>query len=254
MTLHCRNLSYFVEQRPLFQKLSVDFPQAKLTAILGPNGSGKSTLLALLAGIGRRQEGDIFLNDRHIDTLPLRFRARQMAYLPQQSEVYINLQVEELVLLGRAPYRWLSPSWKEEDHIIARKSLELVGLEEYLERRIHSLSGGERQRAMLARMLATEAEILLLDEAITALDIHHSLAFLKLCKKLCIEEKKTILLSIHQLELALRYCDYTLLLGAPNKNYYLYGPAKKTASIENLSQIFQVNVQKKAGNIFFNLE
>ncbi len=258
MGLNCENLDYTIGNRLLFEQLSADFPHAKLTGVIGPNGAGKSTLLSILAGIRKRQSGQVILDGQLIDNVALNWRAKRLAYLPQQNHVYAELRVIDLVLLGRAPHRYLSVLWKQEDYQIAEDSLETVGLrgDKYGRRYLHSLSGGERQRVMLARMLATQADIFLLDEPTTALDIHNSLAFLELCRSLCSDSRskaRTIVLSLHQLELAYRYCDFTLLLGLQDAPHYLYGPTVEVASVENLSRVFKVKAKKTKQNIFFYL-
>ena len=257
MSLDCENLGYRVGERQLFQDLSANFVSGKLTGIIGPNGSGKSTLLSLLAGVRSKQTGEIICNGKAIASMSLSWRAQHLSYLPQQSHVYADLRVIDLVLLGRAPYRRLSPLCAKEDRQIAQASLDRVGLpsEKYSQRYLYSLSGGERQKTMLARMLATQTELFLLDEPTTALDIHNSLAFLELCRKLCTNERKkgcTIILSLHQIELAYRYCDFILLLGTPEPPYYLYGQTAKVATVKNISQVFQVKVSKIKQNIFFH--
>ena len=257
MIFQCRNLSYTVPKRPLFTKLCADFPSGKLTGIIGPNGSGKTTLLSLLAGIKKPIEGQVLLysraeKKREIGSLSLKERARRIAYLPQNNRLHTDLTVLELVLLGRAPYQGLVFLQNKQDCELAMDCLEAVGLPYYSERLLWSLSAGEFQRVMLARLLASQTDILLLDEAVTALDIHYSLEFMELCRRLC-RKKKTIVLVIHQLETAFRYCDYILMLGVQKNGsaHYLGGPTKEVMRPKNLDEVFRVKTKQNKDGLSF---
>ncbi|MDH5718692.1 MAG: ABC transporter ATP-binding protein [Spirochaetia bacterium] len=238
MKFSCVNLEHTVFNRTLFQKLSAVFPENSLTGIIGPNGSGKTTLLKYLAGITKPIKGNVYINNKDIHTFNNRERAKKNSYLPQNTFISYDLSVLEIVLLGRAAHQKYFSLWSDVDKKIARECLKAVQLDGFENREIKSLSGGEFQRVMLARMLAGQTENLLLDEAITALDIKHSLAFLELCKKLC-ENGKRIVLVIHQLELAYRYCDNILLLGLKNGKS-LFGETKKIMTKKNLTLAFEV--------------
>ncbi len=245
------NLSHQIEGRTLFTELSVELEPGKLHGIIGPNGCGKSTLLRLLAGIDKPQSGTVLLQNRELQSFSARERAQQLAYLPQQNNIYHDLTAREVVLLGRAPYQNIFSLWNDQDRRIAEDCLNQVGLAEESGRFINSLSGGEFQRVMLARMLATEANILLLDEAITALDINHSLVFLDMCRDLC-AQGKTVIIVMHQLELAHRYCDDTLLLGIDQQGSYIHGPTGQVMNSKNLGRAFNVSVKKSGQTMIFN--
>ncbi len=258
MKLSCFDLSYSVGQgrgqvRKLFSELSIQIETSRLTGMIGPNGSGKSSLLRLLLALSPLQDGKVMLDGMELRQMKLRERSKKLAYLPQNYRIPYDLCAFDVALLGRAPYgAFFGPKNKEKDRKIVQKSLAMVGLLGYERRYLSSLSGGELQRVMLARMLATEAPLLFIDEAITALDIGHSLAFLELCAFLCRKQGKGIVLSIHQLDLAWRYCDMILLLGAPNSRSWLYGRRKEVMQKENLEAVFQVKVEEKRGELYFS--
>ncbi len=259
MMLCCQSLSYAVSDRILFSNLSINFPPKKIIGIIGTNGSGKSTLLLLLAGIKKTQKGQVLLHSfcapkktTNIEKLSLKERAQHIAYLPQKNLISADMTALEVVLLGRAPYQNFAYLWSKEDYEIAKEALHAVSLSHCADRWMRSLSGGEFQRVMLARLLASQTEILLLDEAITALDIHHSLEFMELCLRLC-ENQKTIILVIHQLEIAFRYCNYAVLLGTQKNEIEssLHGPTKKVMQAKNLENFFHVKTVENKGMLHF---
>lgn len=253
MILSTRGLGARVEGPPprwLFRQLSLDICRGEVWALVGPNGSGKSTLLRCLAGLRSAEEGEIRLGDRPLSAVPRTNRATRVAYLPQTTDLYHDLVVRRLVMLGRAPHlpRWRGPSAQDEmrvDEALARvQATDLAG------RRVSTLSGGERQRVMLARLLATGAELLLLDEPTTALDIGHALSFLELCRRLA-AEGAALVLALHQLQLTRRYADQAVCLGAGPGGQHHRGHADEVLTPPILGEVFGVEVTEHDGELSF---
>ncbi len=181
-------------------------------AILGRNGAGKTTLLHTLAGLRRPDSGAVRLGGKPVETLPRRRIARQVGVLLQDHLDAFPASVMETVLIGRHPYlgalQWEGP----EDYALARAALLAVGLDEMENRNVATLSGGERRRLGIATLLTQDPALWLLDEPTNHLDVHQQIRILDLLQSRSQAEQKTLLLVMHDLNLALRYCDRFLLL------------------------------------------
>jgi iron complex transport system ATP-binding protein len=229
-------------RRWLYRELDLSFAAGTVTAVVGPNGSGKSTFLRDLAGLNAPDEGLVRLGEALVFDMTPREKARRIAYLPQITPLYHDLRVDELVMLGRAPHlgRFVMPG--ERDHFLVDAALDTVGLRGLARRGVFSLSGGEYQRVMLARMLATDAPVLLLDEPTAALDIGHALAFLELCRKLA-GEGRSLAVAMHDLELARRYADAAVCLRNEPGGCTDVGAAAEVLTPEVLAPVFGVTIQ-----------
>ena len=172
------------------------------TAIVGPNGAGKSTLLRTLAGLQRLDAGQVRLNDRPLQDWPDRERARLIAWLAQQGEATGELTVREVVHLGRLPHLGLFTAPGVEDERIVQQTMVDAECDAWQERRLHELSGGERQRVLLARALAVQAPLLLLDEPTTHLDPPHQVALVRLVQRQ-VRAGIAVVSVLHDLSLAL---------------------------------------------------
>jgi iron complex transport system ATP-binding protein len=172
------------------------------TAIVGPNGAGKTTLLRALAGLLPTSGGRVLLQGRPLSDWPARQRAQQLTWLAQQGEAGMELTVLETVLLGRLPQRGLLATPEASDRAAAERALALAECGAWRERRLMELSGGERQRVLLARALATEAPVLLLDEPSTHLDPQHQRGIARLLRTLA-DSGRTVVSVLHDLPLAL---------------------------------------------------
>ncbi len=237
--------------RWLFRQLELHVEPGQVWALVGPNGSGKSTLLRCLAGLSTPNTGTVLLDERPLEQLARRYRATQIAYLPQLTPLYHDMHVRQLVLLGRAPHRsrWRAPDELDERRV--NEALERVHAEELAGRRISTLSGGERQRVMLARLLATDASLLLLDEPTTALDIGHALQLLALCKALA-AEGTAVILAMHELDLARRVADRAVCLGAGPDGAHHVGLAQQVLTADILGEVFGVQVREHDGGLSFH--
>lgn len=192
--------------------LNVVLSAGQCWAVLGRNGSGKTTLLHTLAGLRSPQRGRVELNGKSLPTQPRRLLARRLGLLPQDSHDPFPATVLETALLGRhphcSPWSWETPN----DRAIACKALADVGLDHLAAREVATLSGGERRRLALATLLTQDPDVLLLDEPTNHLDLHHQIALLNLLARLARERHKTVVMVLHDVNLAARYADRCLLL------------------------------------------
>ncbi len=193
---------------PVLHRVSVQF-DAGWTAIVGPNGAGKSTLLRALAGLVPSTAGTVTLDGRALNAWTARERGQRMAWLAQQGETTGELTVRDVVRLGRLPHRGLFEALTPADEAIVDDAMQLCECSAWQHRRLNELSGGERQRALLARALAVQAPVLLLDEPTTHLDPPHQVAVVRLLRRLA--RTHTVVTVLHDLPLALQ-ADRLLLM------------------------------------------
>ncbi len=192
--------------------ISLSIEPGQCWAIVGPNGAGKSTLLRLMAGLLRPTNGRIAWRHRRMFLLQARDRARQIAYLPQQSPNDLDLSVGEVVLMGRYPFRSLGLFESAEDYGIARHAMEVTETLVFSDRPLVTLSGGERQRVHLAAALAQQPRLLLLDEPTTSLDIQHQLVVFRILRESTLRDHLTVVAVTHDVNLAMQFCTDVLLL------------------------------------------
>ncbi len=181
------------------------------TAVVGPNGAGKSTLLRAVAGLVRH-DGTVLLDGREVRALSPRVRATEIGYAPQVPVLPEGATVVEYVMLGRTPHRPLLAGPRAHDHAVVAQALERLDLATLARRPLRTLSGGERQRAVLARALAQEPRLLLLDEPTAALDLGHAQQVLDLVDQLRREDGLTVISTLHDLTLAGQYAERIVLL------------------------------------------
>jgi len=193
--------------------VSCDVGPGEVLALAGPNGSGKSTLVALLDGLLSPVSGRVLLDERPLDELPRKEIARAVGYVAQSSQFHFPLTVLEYVLQGRFAHGHLLGFESDADLDAAHRALEMTETEVFAERHLHELSGGERQRVMLARSLAQEPRVLLLDEPTANLDIAHQVRMLDLVRSLAHGRKMAVAVVTHDLNLAAEFADRLVVLG-----------------------------------------
>ncbi len=205
MKLLVENLTFAYRRgTPVLRELNLEIAPGKVTGLFGPNGSGKSTLLQCLTGTLRPQTGVVWCGDQRVDSLAPREVARLIAVVPQDTPRGVPLTAREMVALGRF-------AWGDEDATLIPASLARVNAMELATRPFDELSGGERQRVVIARALAQQTPVLLLDEPATHLDVAHQLEVYRLARALALEGN-TVLMVCHDLVLAPMFVDHIVLL------------------------------------------
>jgi iron-chelate-transporting ATPase len=207
-------VGFDVPGRTLLQPLSLALSGGGVCGLIGHNGSGKTTLLRLLARQAAPSRGTLRFMGRDLADWPGRTLARSLAYLPQNPPLAPGLLVRELVALGRYPWHGALGRVDDRDRAAVRGAMARTGITPLAEREVSSLSGGERQRSWIAMCLAQEAGCLLLDEPISALDVAHQMEVLKLLAELNRAHGIGVVVVLHDLNLAARYCDELLALRA----------------------------------------
>lgn len=240
--LEARTVTIAYGGQPVVSDVSLKLSPAEIVAILGPNGAGKSTLLRALNGALIPKLGEVLLDGMRLSRYPRRVISRNIAVVAQEGDVRFPVTVLEFVLGGRYACA-TSGSWgweTEEDLSIAREVLSETELEALDARMMNELSGGERQRAVLARALATEARILLLDEPTANLDLAHQAALLGLVRRRCDQRSVAAVVVTHDLNLAAEFADYVLLMRDGNR--IAYGRPDEVLTPDLLQRVFDLRI------------
>ena len=223
----------------ILSNISLEVKPGCFLGILGPNGSGKTTLLKSISRVLKPHGGSILIDKEDIYTLKPKQVAQKMAVVPQYNNVGFNFSAMDVVLMGRNPHLGDFQMETAKDVEIARKSMELTNTWNLANRPINELSGGEAQRVIIARALAQEPKILLLDEPMSHLDIINQIELMDLVKDLCTKKGLAVIAVIHDLNMASRYCDTILLL--KEGTVYALGPVNEVMTTENIQNVFGVD-------------
>ncbi len=232
-----QDLSYEIEGNLLLDGVTMHADRGQLVGLIGPNGAGKSTLLRTISGILRNRDGSVQLDGTDIRDLSAREVATVLALVPQIAPYTYGFTSIELVLMGRYPHLGRFQIEGREDDRIAREAMRLTEIEEFADRTLDTLSGGERQRVFVARALAQQPSILLMDEPTANLDVLHQLKVLDLVRQL-VNDGLTAVAAIHDLNMAARYSDRLVLL---NRGRVLAeGPPDEVLTPETIETAFGV--------------
>lgn len=210
-SLSVEGLTYTIQRKKLLDNVSLRAGQGELVGVIGPNGAGKSTLLRAVAGVIEPSDGERQLGGRRFEEIPSRERARAVALVPQVAPMAHGFTCLELVLMGRYPHMGRFQIEGASDENIARQAMRLTDTEQFADRTLETLSGGERQRVFIARALAQQPRVLLLDEPTSNLDILHQLRVLGLIRE-WVANGATAIAAVHDLNMAARHCDFLVLL------------------------------------------
>ena len=209
-----RDLAVHIGSTAILHNISLAFNEGQVTALLGHNGSGKSTLLKTLARQIPASAGEVRLEGEAAKSLGARAFARIVGYLPQHPPGTDGLTVRELIALGRYPWRGPLGRYSDADYALIDQAIADTDLKPFQHRSVDTLSGGERQRAWIAMLLAQQTRCLLLDEPISALDVKHQVETLRLVQRLASQRELTVIVVLHDVDLASRFCDRLVALKA----------------------------------------
>ena len=238
--LEAQRISILFGQRTVLNEASFGLETGEIIALLGPNGAGKTTLIRALNRTLPVAHGEIRLDGKRLAELSRREIAKRIAVVAQENETKFPITVLEFVLSGRFVHGGAFGWESESDIQIARRSLGDCDLSEFADRFMNELSGGERQRVVLARALATGANILLLDEPTANLDLAHQALMFRLVRERCREKGASAIVITHDLNLAAEFADRVLLLSGGR--VLTAGPPAEVLTVENISSVFAVDV------------
>ena len=236
--MEIKNVAYHYKGGPqVLKDVSFSLEPGRFLAILGNNGAGKSTLLKCFNHILKPDAGAVLLDGENLLSMSAREVAKRVAFV-SQSVPSTQMTVHDVVMLGRRPYmKW---GFTEEDHAIVHDAMHRLDVEDMRGRFLNQLSGGEKQKVMLARALAQQPKVLLLDEPTSALDIQNQYQVLSLVRSICHKDQLTAIVVIHDLNLALRFCDRFLLL--KDGEVFCYGD-RSVLDGEALRQVYGVQAK-----------
>lgn len=240
------------EKRNLLHDFSLEVQKGEMVALIGANGTGKSSLLRVLSGLQKPTSGKVFWDEKNLETIELSSRPRYLSNLFSNYARVDGFSVFDLVSLGRQPYTGLFGNLKPDDIKITSESLEKVGMSAFAKSAIGNLSDGEFRKVMLAKMLAQNAPVMILDEPTTHLDLPSSIEFLKLLKQLARDEQKSILLSSHNISVVFKMVDKIVLLDESGS--YISGTPKEVANHELMCNFLKTpEVRFENENLIFDL-
>ena len=234
MELETRQVSVTLSRKEIVKQASLQVKQREFVALLGPNGSGKTTLLKSIYRVLKPSHGAILIDGGDINSLSHRETARRMGVVSQFNNLNFDFTVEEMVLMGRAPHKKAFDRDTEEDYRIVEDALRRVEMLDFRDRSFLTLSGGEKQRIILARALAQQVEMLILDEPTNPLDIKYQIQIMDVVKSLGVG----VLAALHDLNLTLMYCTYVYVL--KDGRIVAYGPTEDVITEQLIRDVYEV--------------
>ena len=233
--IQVKNLRFSIDNKEILKDISFDIPKGSFVGIIGPNGSGKSTLLKNIYRLYKPSSGKIILDNKDLSKMKDKECAKEIAVLAQESNSQFDFTVEQIVKMGRYPYKSVIEDYSKDDLKMVLEMLKKVGLDDYSYRSFSNLSGGEKQRALIARALVQNTDFLILDEPTNHLDIGYQIQLMDLVKSMNI----TTLSAIHDMNIAAMYCDYLIVM--KDGQIKKFGNVEEVITSETLKEIFGVN-------------
>jgi len=228
--LSVENLSLSYEKKILHQ-INFNCQQRHLTCILGRNGAGKSSLIRCIVGLEKKFSGKIFLDNQDIKSYTAKEIARKVAVVLNSKVDAPYLRVYETVALGRSPYlNWLGQAQARDVEVI-EQALQITETKQFSDRFLYTLSDGERQRVMIARAIAQESPVIVLDEPTAFLDVYYRKQTMALLHKIAVEQKKCVISSTHEIDLAIEYAHQLLLLNLQGEHLFVQSKAIDSSRI-----------------------
>jgi iron complex transport system ATP-binding protein len=238
--IEAKSICFRYHKEWVIEDLSFRAEKGEFIGLIGPNGSGKTTLLKIFYRLPTPQKGEVFYDLTPLRKMKQRDIAKRIAVVAQETYPLFPFRVIEIVLMGRSPYLGYLMFESEKDLEIAKKAMKWTEILNFSERPIDELSGGERKRVFIARALAQEPEVILLDEPTANLDIHHQIEFLDLILSLNREKGLTIVMATHDMNIAAEFCDRLILLR--QGTIYKMGSPKEVITEENIERVYGCQV------------
>ena len=230
-------------KREILHGIDLNLPSNKFIAVLGPNGCGKTTLVKQINRILRAQSGTVQIGDRQVSQLEPSELAKLIAYVPQMTSGVMNGSVMDTVMLGRRPYIQWKPT--DEDLEIVAKALIRLNISHLSQRLYNQLSGGQKQTVLIARALAQVPDIYLFDEPVSFLDVKNQLEIMAIGRELVEQDGKTVIMVLHDLNMALRFADHVVIM--KDGNVFAQGAPRDVITEENILAVYGTHAEIKNG-------
>ncbi len=241
------NVTLSYDKKIVLKDLSLDLKEKSFIGIIGKNGAGKSTLLKSVVGLLKPINGNIFINNEDIYRMKKNMLAKKISFMPQTMQFDFSFNVEDFIMFGRYPYMNMLKLATKDDFKIVEDIMNFTQTTEFANRNINELSGGEKQKVLLAQTLVQQTDIIALDEPTSHLDIGSQATIFKLLKMLNEKYNKTIITTVHDLNLAGEFCSDIVFLD--NKKVINFGSAEKVLNYKDIEKIYNVNVVVKTNPV-----
>ena len=251
--LQVQDINFSYDQETVLRSISINIKSQEFVGVIGPNGSGKSTLLKLLGSVLKPDSGQIFFKERNYINYQRKQLAQSITWVPQEHPMVFPFKVSEIVLMGRHPYLSAFTFEGENDIEIARSAMKQTQTLQFAERGFNEISGGEKQRVVIAGAIAQEPELMILDEPTSALDIKYQIQILNILKTLNENKKTTVILAMHDLHLASKYCTRLILLD--EGKIFKDGKTEEVLQKEYIETVYGLKVHlihDQSGNIIIS--
>lgn len=241
--LRINDVSFSYRSMNALDGITLEINHSEAVSLVGPNGAGKSTLIKCIDRILKPQKGAILLDEENTAETDARKLSREMSYVPQNNVEVFPFTVFDIVLMGRKPYMGWRVSQK--DIAIVAQTLEFLEMEDFGQRYFDELSGGEKQKVIIARAIAQEPQVLLMDEPTSNLDIKHQLEVMEIIKDLVRVKRISVIMAMHDLNLAARFSDRIIML--KDKKVFKVGTPETIFSIDNIREAYGIEAQITTG-------
>jgi iron complex transport system ATP-binding protein len=241
MKLTIQDLTFSYNKTPTLNRIDLELRQGDMLGIAGPNGSGKTTLIKCMNRKLNPRAGTVLIGKTPLLTMKRKDIAKKIGVVPQVSSLSFPFSVYDLVMMGRYAHKGRFENDTAHDQAVVSECLARTGLRQMIDRPVTELSGGEYQKVIIARALAQEPEILLLDEVTLHLDIHHQIEILDLIRRLCLENKLSAVMVLHDLSLAARYCTRMIML--KNGRIFASGKPEEVITTDNLRAVYRIEAE-----------
>ncbi|WAI00263.1 ABC transporter ATP-binding protein [Methanogenium organophilum] len=233
-----KGLSYTYRKKPVFSGVSFEAKEGEVLGVVGPNGSGKTTIIKCIDGI-LQPKGEVRVFGEDVASMDRMSIARKIAYVPQSFPEGLSSVVYETIMMGRRPYL----NWKTglEDEEKVYHAMKMLGVEDFAFRKVKELSGGERQRVMIARAIVQETPVILMDEPTSSLDVRHQMEVMEVARGLAENRNIAVVMSLHDLNLAARYCDRIVVLN--EGNLCGYGAPREVLTEDVIRQVYGIEAR-----------
>ncbi len=240
------DISFTYDTSLVLKDLSISIQEKEFIGLIGPNGSGKSTLLKIMGGVLKADSGSIHFKNSSVSKISKKLFAQSVSWIPQDHPMVFPFKVSEIVMMGRHPYLSALSFESEEDFDITRRAMETTMTSQFSERYFNEISGGEKQRVMIASALAQNPEMMLLDEPTSALDLKYQIQILNILKDLNANHNMTLVIAMHDLNLASRFCNRLVLLN--EGEIVRDGTPEQVLEKDILEQVYGIDIDLSTRN------